>query len=100
MSKVKKAAKSVVKNTKKVLPPSIKTFVKTTVSDLAGTSEMHQFMQKYIGDFERYNKLLEEKSDITEYRIDKIIREQQEQIEALNRRLEELESTNTLIDRN
>lgn len=90
MSKVKNIGKRVVKKTKKVLPPGLKGYIKRGVSDLAGTTEMHKFMQKYIGDFERYNKLLQEKSDITEYRIDKIIRSQQQQISLLTEEITEI----------
>ncbi|QQR50964.1 hypothetical protein IPF89_04285 [Candidatus Saccharibacteria bacterium] len=74
--------------------------MKYVVARLAGTDDIHSFISQYYGDIERYNKLLERKSNVTEYHVDKVIRsvgvalaDNKLRLQELEKRIQELEAT-------
>lgn len=68
------AIKKMLRAFVRALPRSLKSFIRNSVAELAGTRELRDTLRQYYGDFEIYNQLLKNKSDTTEYHVDKIIR--------------------------
>lgn len=98
MGTAKETTKRVAKGVKKVIPRRAKIIVRNTLSELSGTREMRDFFNQYYGDYKLYEELLKDKSDVTEYHVDKIIRtvgkqlaELQIENEALKKRVSALE---------
>lgn len=100
MSEIKKIARDTLGSISKVTPRRVKKGMKYVVSRLAGTEDIHSFISQYYGDIERYNKLLERKSNVTEYHVDKVIRsvgvelaDTKLRLQELEKRIQELEGT-------
>lgn len=65
------------------VPYRLKLIMSNVLSTLSGTREMRDFFNANQGDVERYQKLVQEKSDLEEYRVDKIIRTLGMELDAL-----------------
>ena len=74
MSNFESRTKQALRAIAKVMPKRIRNLIRNFFAELSGTREMRDFFRQYYGDFEVYNKLLKDKSDITEYHVDKVIR--------------------------
>ena len=99
MKRAKKIIKGTARATAKTLPKGVRSGIRNLFAELSGTREIRDSFRQYYGDFEIYNKLLKDKSDVTEYHVDKIIRsvgeemvELREQNDILRARVEGLEA--------
>jgi len=81
--RVKRIVKGTVRKGAKALPRSVRSGIRDLFAELSGTREIRDSFRQYYGDFEIYNQLLKDKSDVTEYHVDKIIREVGEQLARL-----------------
>lgn len=95
---MKRFIKKVIRGVSRLLPRSVKNFIRNIFAELAGTREIRDFYRRIYGDYTVYEKLLKDKSDVTEYHVDKVIRsvgkqltELRQENEALKRRISALE---------
>jgi hypothetical protein len=95
---MKKFIKKAIRVISKLLPRSVKKFIRNIFAELAGTREIRDFFRQFYGDYALYEKLLKDKSDVTEYHVDKVIRsvgkqltELRQENEALKKRISTLE---------
>lgn len=98
MGMIKRSIKKMGRGVWKAMPRSLRNVIRNIFSELSGTREMRDFFRQYYGDFKVYEDLLKNKSDVTEYHVDKLIRSVGEELtslraqqEALAKRLSELE---------
>ena len=70
----KQSIKKIIRTFAKILPRSIKVFVRNVFAELAGTREVRDLFRQIYGDYAVYEKFLKDKSDVTEYHVDKIFR--------------------------
>lgn len=89
---MKKFAKKTLRLIARVLPRSLKNFIRNGVAELAGTREMRDTFRRMYGDYTLYEEFLKGKSDVTEYHVDKIIR-------SLGKQLTDLQSENAKLNR-
>lgn len=71
---MKRRIKNFVSACWRAVPFRVKVILSNVLSTLSGTREMRDFFNQTQGDMERYRTLLQDKSDLEEYRVDKIIR--------------------------
>lgn len=83
MGKLKRSVKGGLKVVSRLTPPIVKRVTRNTFAELSGTREMRDFFRQSYGDYKVYEELLKNKSDVTEYHVDKIIRSVGEQLATL-----------------
>lgn len=95
---MKKFIKKMIRAISRLMPRWVKNFIRNVFAELAGTREIRDFFRQSYGDFALYEKILKDKSNVTEYHVDKIIRsvgkqlaELQQENEALKKRISALE---------
>lgn len=98
MPNLKRAVKRMLESVSKRTPRNVKNHIVDIFSALSGTRQLREYYNKNQGEIERYGRLLDEKSDVTEYRVDKIIRtvgqeliDQKVAIDELMRRITNIE---------
>ena len=92
MGKLKRSMKRGVRGVSRLVPRSSKNIIRNIFAELSGTREMRDFFRQYYGDYKVYEELLKNKSDVTEYHVDKMIRsvgKQLTDLQAENIRLSE-----------
>lgn len=100
MRKLKNFIKSVYRKITKIVPHNVKVVIRNIFAELSGTREMRDAFNQYFGDFEIYNKYLKDKSNSTEYQVDKLIREIGKKFDAYEKRIVDLEDELKEIKRN
>lgn len=85
MAIMKKFIKKTIRLFSRVLPRSLKNFIRNGFAELAGTREMRDTFRRMYGDYTLYEEFLKGKSDVTEYHVDKVIRSVGKQLTELQR---------------